>query len=63
MPPDRSMWGVRAFYDGEGRRQGAVERFRRGAREVQLAGFSDWTLGNFEASGLRGAHPEACTEN
>jgi hypothetical protein len=28
-----------------------------------LAGFSDWTLGNFEASGLRGAHPEACTEN
>lgn len=60
MPPDRSMWGVRAVYDERGQRSGAVLRFRRGQGEVMLAGFFDWALGRFEGTGLRGAHPASC---
>ena len=46
--PSRSMWGVRAAYDAAGRREGPVERFRRGFGErTGLGPLFEGTFGDF----------------
>jgi len=62
LPPDQSMWGVRASYDSMGRRLGPVRRFRRERFEADLSGFGSWVWGEFEGTGLAGEHPPGCAD-
>jgi inner membrane protein len=60
LPPERSMWGVRAQYNA-GQRAGPVQRFRRqppGA--MTLATLGNLTLGRFTGA-VTGELPAGCT--
>lgn len=60
LAPDRSMWGVTAHYDAQGKRTGPVRRFGRSRGNATVAGFGSWVRGEFRGTGLRGAHPSVC---
>ncbi len=62
LPPDQSMWGVRASYDATGTRVGPVRRFRRDRIQANLSGFGSWIWGRFEGTGLAGEHPPGCAD-
>ncbi|MCP3985018.1 MAG: metal-dependent hydrolase [bacterium] len=61
QPAARSLWGVRARYDAEGRRVGEVERFRRApAERTTIAVLGDLTLGRFARIGIEADRIAGC---